>query len=145
MTGPATPHAEDSMEGPVGPGRARLPDERRSRTTKLKVGGFGLYVTAGEYPDGRLGEIFVKGAGKEGSTTQGLLDAFATCFSIALQYGAEFPMLVRKFHHMKFEPQGFTDHPGLGECRSLIDALMKWLVLHYGDEELRREVGTRQE
>lgn len=145
MSEPATPHAEDAIEGWVGPGRRRMPTERSGRTRKVKIyadtgGSFEFYLTANSQPDGTLGEIFVKGAGKEGSTTQGLLDGFATAFSIALQFGAEFPMMARKFHAMRFEPHGRTDEPNARTVTSMIDAIMLVLVEWYGDEALRAEI-----
>jgi ribonucleoside-diphosphate reductase alpha chain len=66
--------------------RRRLPDERRSITHKFTVGGQEGYLTVGLYDDGVPGEIFIA-MSKEGSTVSGLMDAFATCVSLALQYG----------------------------------------------------------
>lgn len=122
--------------------RERLPGEREGLTVKLQVGGHELYVTANHYPDGRLGELFIKGAGKEGSTLQGMIDQFALLFSIAVQSGADFGLLARKLHRQKFEPYGEVDHPGVGRADSLVDAVVKWLALHFGDEDLRKELGV---
>jgi ribonucleoside-diphosphate reductase alpha chain len=43
-------------------------------------------ITVGLYPDGQPGELFIRMA-KEGSTVSGLMDAFATAVSLALQFG----------------------------------------------------------
>lgn len=133
-------HAEDSMEGEVGDSRRKLPEERWSITHKAEFGGFEMYITAGMFPDGTLGEVFIRGAGKEGSTVQGLLDAWATMFSIGIQYGAEFPMLARKFAHMRFEPMGVTGNPKIPKASSLIDYVVRWLAVHFGDEDLRKDL-----
>ena len=58
------------------------------------MGGHDGYLHPGFHADGTLGEIFVRMA-KEGSTVSGLLDAWATAFSIALQYGAPLEKLVK--------------------------------------------------
>ena len=64
--------------------RRHLPDERRSITHKFSVGGQEGYLTVGLYEDGIPGELFIIMA-KEGSTVSGLMDAFATAVSLALQ------------------------------------------------------------
>src|SRR3984893_16523387 len=66
--------------------RKRLPDERQSITHKFDIQGHEGYITGGLYDDGQPGEIFLTMA-KEGSTISGLMDAFATQTSLALQYG----------------------------------------------------------
>lgn len=137
---PTTPHAEDSMEGPVGHERRRMPVDRIGITSKAVVGDFRFYLTAGEFEDGTLGEVFVKGAGKEGSTTQGLIDAWATSFSINLQHGAKLGTLARKFAHMRFDPAGPTNDPDIPYAHSLIDYVVRWLALRYGDEQLKADL-----
>ena len=66
--------------------RHRLPEERASITHKFSIAGHEGYITVGLYPTGQPGEIFIKMA-KEGSTVSGLMDAFATSISLALQHG----------------------------------------------------------
>ncbi|MYB27920.1 MAG: vitamin B12-dependent ribonucleotide reductase, partial [Acidimicrobiaceae bacterium] len=55
------------------PVRRRLPKSRRSRTFEFRVADCKGFVTVGEYPDGRPGEIFVK-VSKQGSTLAGIMD-----------------------------------------------------------------------
>ena len=55
------------------------------------------------FEDGAPGEIFLVMA-KEGSTISGLMDAFATSISLALQYRVPLKALIPKFSHMRFEP-----------------------------------------
>src|SRR5204863_289709 len=90
--------------------RRKLPDERRAITHKFDIQGHEGYITVGIYEDGRPGEIFLV-MSKEGSTISGLMDAFATSISLALQYGVPLEVLVKKFAHTRFEPSGFTKNP----------------------------------
>lgn len=115
--------------------RERLPKDRAGLTAKLHVGGHDLYVTANTYPDGRLAELFIKGAGKEGSTLQGVMDDLAKILSIALQSGADLGTLARKLQASKYEPYGevtFSDGHVLGVADSMMGAVMIWLERHWG-------------
>ena len=104
-------------------GRSRMPTTRASVTHKIDIAGHEGYVTAGMYPDGRLGELFVVMA-KQGSTVSGLLDAWATATSIALQYGVPYDVLKEKFARTRFEPAGFSQ---LGMVTSVLDYIFAWL------------------
>src|SRR5262245_21275958 len=84
------------------PVRRRLPDERPAITHKFSIAGHEGYITVGMYEDGSPREIFLVMA-KEGSTISGLMDAFATSISLALQYGVPLRALIDKFSHMRFE------------------------------------------
>jgi len=100
------------LEGaPPEPSRKKMPRERESITTKFFIGNHEGYITAGKYPDGAVGEIFLTGIGKEGSTIKGLMNAFATAISIGLQYGCRSEDFVDKFSYMRFEPEGITRNP----------------------------------
>src|SRR6185295_17117273 len=94
------------------PRRERLEDTRQSITHKFSVSGHEGYITVGLFPDGRPGELFITMA-KEGSTIGGLMDAFGTAVSMSLQYGVPLEDYVRKFSHMRFEPQGYTKNPDI--------------------------------
>jgi ribonucleoside-diphosphate reductase alpha chain len=117
-----------------------MPDERESLTHHARINGFGFYITAGMYEDGSVGEVFIRGAGKEGSTVQGLLDGFAAMWSIARQHGADFDSVARKFAGKRFEPCGHTENPEIPTTTSLIDYVVRWLALHYGSDELNDEI-----
>ncbi|MCI0333006.1 MAG: vitamin B12-dependent ribonucleotide reductase, partial [Planctomycetes bacterium] len=108
------------------PRRERLPDTRQSVTHKFSVSGHEGYITVGLYPDGRPGELFITMA-KEGSTIGGLMDAFGTAVSMSLQYGVPLEDYVRKFSHMRFEPQGYTKNPDIRIAKSLIDYIFRWM------------------
>jgi ribonucleoside-diphosphate reductase alpha chain len=112
------------------PRRERLPDTRQSVTHKFSISGHEGYITVGLYPDGRPGELFITMA-KEGSTVGGLMDAFGTSVSMSLQYGVPLEAYVRKFSHMRFEPQGHTKNPDIRVAKSLIDYIFRWLGITF--------------
>jgi ribonucleoside-diphosphate reductase alpha chain len=108
------------------PMRRRLSDERRAVTHKFSIGGHEGYITVGLYEDGTAGEIFIT-MSKEGSTISGLMDAFATSVSMALQYGVPLRVLSEKFSHMRFEPSGFTGNKEIPIAKSILDYIFRWL------------------
>ncbi len=113
------------------PIRKRLPDERPSVTHKFSVAGHEGYLHIGLYPDaGMPGEIFITMA-KQGSTMAGLLDAFATAISIALQYGVPLEDLCNKFSHTRFEPSGFTNNKQIPIAKSIMDYIFRYLALKF--------------
>jgi ribonucleoside-diphosphate reductase alpha chain len=112
------------------PRRERLEDTRQSITHKFSVSGHEGYITVGLFPDGRPGELFLTMA-KEGSTIGGLMDAFGTSVSMSLQYGVPLEDYVRKFSHMRFEPQGYTKNPDIRIAKSLIDYIFRWLGITF--------------
>jgi ribonucleoside-diphosphate reductase alpha chain len=125
---------------PVEPRRAvrrKLLDERRAITHKFDIQGHEGYITVGIYEDGTPGEIFLV-MSKEGSTISGLMDAFATSISLALQYGVPLEVLVKKFAHTRFEPSGFTKNPEIPIAKSITDYIFRWLASKFLD-------GTQQE
>lgn len=112
------------------PQRIRLPQTRYSITHKFDVGGHEGYLTVGLYQDGQPGELFITMA-KEGSTVGGLMDAFGTCISMALQYGVPLQTLVEKFSHSRFEPAGMTSNREIPFAKSLIDYIARWLGITF--------------
>lgn len=130
-------HAMHSIgEYPPPPRRLRFPlnDERAGGTHKIEIGAGDRklegYVTTGTYSDGTLGEIFIL-AEKHGALVSGLMDGFATVFSIALQSGVPLERLTDKLMYTRFEPAGVTRNPDIGMARSILDYLMQWLDQKY--------------
>ncbi len=123
------------------PRRNRMPRERESITHKFSIGGHEGYITAGKYEDGTVGEIFLTDIGKEGSTLRGMMNAFATSISIALQYGVPLETLVRKFSYMRFEPEGMTTNPEIPFAKSMPDYIMRWLASRFLDAETQEDLG----
>ena len=122
------------------PLRKRLPAERNALTHRFEVGGHEGYITVGLYDDGQPGEIFLKMA-KEGSTVSGLMDAFATAVSLALQYGVPLQALVDKLSHTRFDPQGFTKNPEVPIAKSLMDYIFRWMASRFMPQEDRDRLG----
>jgi ribonucleoside-diphosphate reductase alpha chain len=140
-----TKTADEAVEAaavePGRPVRRRMPNERQSLTHKFSVGGHEGYITAGEYDDGTVGEIFLTDIGKEGSTIKGLMNSFATAISIGLQYGVPIDVFARKFAYVRFEPEGITRNPEIPFAKSMPDYIMRWLASRYGDADLHEELG----
>jgi ribonucleoside-diphosphate reductase alpha chain len=128
----------EAVEGK--PYRRRLPDERQALTHKFEIQGHEGYITVGMYPDGRPGEVFITMA-KEGSTISGLMDALATQTSVALQYGVPLEVMINKFSHMRFEPNGFTKNPEIPVAKSIIDYIFRWLASRFLDADSQDAVG----
>ena len=128
--------------GMARPSRKRLPKSRPSSTTSFTVGGAEGYMTAGSYPDGGLGEVFLK-LGKQGSTLAGVMDAFSIAVSIGLQYGVPLETYVQKFTNVSFEPAGLTDDPDVRMAKSLMDYIFRRLALDYLPFETRSYLGIQ--
>jgi ribonucleoside-diphosphate reductase alpha chain len=124
------------------PARRKLPDERHAITHKFQIAGHEGYITVGMYEDGTPGEIFLVMA-KEGSTISGLMDAFATSISMALQYGVPLEALVEKFSHVRFEPSGFTKNAEIPYAKSITDYIFRWLASKFLSAEEQEAVGVQ--
>jgi ribonucleoside-diphosphate reductase alpha chain len=122
--------AEEAIGTAPKPVRTRLADERQSITHKFTIGGLDGYITVGMYEDHTPGEIFITMA-KQGSVISGLMDSFATSISIALQYGVPLKVLVDKFSHVRFEPNGYSTNPQIGYAKSIVDYVFRWLELKF--------------
>ena len=94
------------------------------------------------YEDGKPGEIFLVMA-KEGSTISGLMDAFATSISMALQYGVPLEALVEKFSHVRFEPSGFTKNSEIPYAKCITDYIFRWLASKFLSAEHQEAVGVQ--
>jgi ribonucleoside-diphosphate reductase alpha chain len=123
------------------PTRKRLPKKRRSQTVSFSVAGAEGYMTAGEYEDGQLGEVFIK-MSKQGSTLAGVMDAFSVSISIGLQYGVPLEAFVSKYINMRFDPAGMTDDADIRIAQSVMDYLFRRLALDYLPYETRAELGV---
>ena len=122
------------------PQRKRLPKSRPSRTTSFRIADAEGYITAGEYPDDGIGEIFLK-VSKQGSTLSGVMDALAIAVSIGLQYGVPLEAYVSKFMNSRFEPSGMTDDQDVRFATSIVDYIARRLAIDYLDEDTRARLG----
>src|ERR1700742_3632691 len=93
------------------------------------------------YEGGTVGEVFPADIGKEGSTLRGMMNAFATSVSIALQYGVPLETLVEKFSYMRFDPEGITTNPEIPFAKSMPDYIMRWLASRFLDADTQEDLG----
>ena len=139
-TGKSSATGADKAVADGRPVRKRLPKKRPSETVSFTVGGAEGYLTAGSYPDGGLGELFIK-MSKQGSTLAGVMDAFSIAISIALQYGVPLETYVSKFVNMRFEPAGMTDDPDVRMATSVVDYLFRRMALDHLPKDKREQLG----
>lgn len=127
--------------------RRPLPGDRVGKTMAFKIlehVSEGLerevkgYIQTGEYPDGQLGEVFIK-VGKPGNSYASY-DDWATTLSIAIQYGVPLEVLLSKVTFRQYEPSGrVVGVPGILKCTSPIDLTARWLLARYGSKENNHE------
>jgi len=108
-----------------------LPARRTGWTQEARIGGHKVFLRAGEYEDGTLGEIFIDLA-KEGATLRGVLASFAIAVSKGLQYGVPLDEFVDTFTFQTFEPRGMVEgHPNIKMANSIIDYVFRALGVEY--------------
>ena len=113
--------------------REKLPARRKGYTQKATVGGHKVYLRTGEYPDGRLGEIFVD-MHKEGAAFRSLMNSFAIAISIGLQYGVPLDEYVDAFTFTRFEPAGpVQGNDAIKNATSILDYVFRELAVSYLD------------
>jgi len=117
--------------------RRRLPQRRKGYTQKAIVGGHKVYLRAGEYSDGTLGEIFLD-MHKEGAAFRSLMNCFAISISLGLQYGVPLEEYVDAFVFSRFEPSGpVVGNERIKMATSIIDYIFRELAITYlGRDEL---------
>ncbi len=119
--------------------RKKLPETRSSKTHKFDLAGHEGYITVGMYDDGEPAEIFIRMA-KQGSTLNGLLEAWAIAVSIGLQYGVPLETFVDKYQDMKFEPSGFTSNEDIRMAKSIPDYIFRWVNHLLGKDKPEEEI-----
>ncbi|BBB99666.1 adenosylcobalamin-dependent ribonucleoside-diphosphate reductase [Bradyrhizobium elkanii] len=111
--------------------REKLPSKRGGYTQKAIVGGHKVYLRTGEYPDGRLGEIFID-MHKEGASFRSMMNAFAIAVSLGLQYGVPLDEFVDAFTFFRFEPSGFVqEHDRIRQVTSIVDFVFRDIAINY--------------
>jgi len=116
--------------------RRPLPNRKRSENIKAKVGGHSVRLITGEYPDGKLGEIFLL-TSKEGAAWRAMLSQFAIAVSIGLQHGVPIDAFVKSFIFSKFEPSGMIEG-GSGRVKmssSIVDWVFRELAIEYAGRD----------
>ncbi len=113
--------------------REKMPGRRTGYTQKATVGGHKVYLRTGEYPDGRLGEIFVD-MHKEGAAFRSLMNNFAIAISLGLQYGVPLDEYVDAFTFTRFEPAGpVQGNDAIKNATSILDYVFRELAVSYLD------------
>jgi hypothetical protein len=126
---PARP--EIASAAPAKTQRQILPARRTGYTQKAAVGGHKLFLSTGEYANGRLGEIFIA-LHKEGSAFRGLMDAFAIAVSLGLQHGVALEDFVEAFTFTRFGPAGAVEgDPAVLQATSMLDYVFRNLAVNY--------------
>lgn len=116
--------------------REYLPPRRRCVTQKVKIPDANgvlqsFYLSTGEYPDGRLGEIWIE-AHKEGTFARGVLGALARMVSLALQHQVPVAEIVHTLRWMNFPPRGaVTGSEACARCESVVDWIAQELEVAY--------------
>jgi hypothetical protein len=111
--------------------REALPARRSGYTQKASVGGHKIFLSTGEYANGRLGEIFIA-LHKEGSAFRGLMDAFAIAVSLGLQHGVNLEDYVEAFTFTRFGPAGAVEgDPAVLAATSMVDYVFRNLAVNY--------------
>ncbi len=111
--------------------REKLPGRRKGYTQKAVVGGHKVYLTTGEYEDGRLGEIFID-MHKEGAAFRSLMNNFAIAISLGLQYGVPLEEYVDAFTFTRFEPNGLVQgNDTIKNATSVLDYIFRELAVSY--------------
>ncbi|MCH9806384.1 MAG: vitamin B12-dependent ribonucleotide reductase [Alphaproteobacteria bacterium] len=122
---------EKIIERMVPQGREKLPGRRKGYTQKAVVGGHKVYLSTGEYEDGRLGEIFID-MHKEGAAFRSLMNNFAIAISLGLQYGVPLDEYVEAFTFTRFEPAGMVQgNETIRNATSVLDYLFRELAVSY--------------
>ncbi len=113
--------------------REKLPQRRKGYTQKAIVGGHKVYLRTGEYPDGKLGEIFID-MHKEGAGFRAMMNNFAISISVGLQYGVPLEEFVDAFTFTKFEPAGMVQgNETIKNATSILDYIFRELAVSYLD------------
>lgn len=119
---------------PEGPGwghRISLPPRRGGFTQEALIGGHKLYLRTGEYPDGRLGEIFID-MHKEGASFRSVLNGLAIAVSMGLQRGVPLEDYVEQFTFTRYEPQGQVEgDDNVKLATSVVDYVFRVLGIAY--------------
>ncbi len=121
------------LDSPV-TGPSKLPPRRGGFNQVLKMSdGMKVYLRTGEYPDGRLGEIFID-TQKFGTFTRSMLNCFAMSISAGLQHGVPLKVFVDLFKDTMFEPKGSVyGSDVISEATSILDAIFRELEHAYPD------------
>jgi ribonucleoside-diphosphate reductase alpha chain len=110
--------------------RRQLPRRRSGDTVTVTIGAERFCLTANQRDDGSLGEVLLHW-GKHGSSTAGLVSAYATGLSLGLQHRVPLADLLRPGLGLYFVPNGHTDDPEIPRVRSAADYIARRLAIDW--------------
>jgi len=111
--------------------REHLKHLRKSAIEKVKVGGVSLFLTAGEYEDGRFGELFIESLERTSEVNR-LLNENAIQFSEKIQYGVPLIEALEIFQKAgSSQIAGATDHPFIKTAKGPEGFIYDWVRAHY--------------
>lgn len=130
--------------------REKLPDRRhvwrqKATITNTEDGtNHTFYIDFGEYPDGRLAEVFVT-SHRFGTFTRGVLDTLGRSMSVALQTGTAPQDLAATMVGQSFPPCGtvVADGSSIKECTSIADYIGREIAATYGEDGKLRTPATQ--
>lgn len=114
--------------------KRKLPMDLNGGRHRVKIGEINLYIHYGEI-NRKLVEIFLTVSPGQGSTIDGMVDAFAKTFSRALSQGVPLKELCNLHRGSRFEPCGFTGNPDIPKCTSITDYIVQFLEKKYTTQQ----------
>jgi hypothetical protein len=117
--------------------REALPARRSGYTQKASVGGHKLFLRTGEYPDGRLGEVFIA-LPKESAAVRGFADSFVIALNVGLQHDVPLAAYLDALADSHFGAAGAVEgDPAVRVASSPVDYVCKHLGANYlGRQEI---------
>lgn len=110
--------------------RQQLPTRRSGHTTAVTIGLERFSVTANQRDDGSLCEVFIH-SGKHGTSSAGLMAAYAAALSTGLLHRVPLADLIRPGLGQYFLPNGHTDDPDIPRVRSVADYVGRRLAIDW--------------
>ena len=110
--------------------RRQMSRRRSGHTTAVTIGPEHFYLTANQRDDGSLGEVFIHW-GKHGTSTAGLVSAYAVALSTGLRQHVPLSDLIRPGLGQFFVPNGHTDDPEIPRVRSAVDYIARRLAIDW--------------
>ena len=111
--------------------REALPARRSGYTQKASIGGHRVFLRTGEYPDGRLGEVFIS-LPKENAAVRGFADSFAIALNVGLQHDVPLAAYLDALADSHFGAAGAVEgDPAVRVASSPVDYVCKHLGANY--------------
>ncbi len=120
-----------SIENLVRGQREHVPRFRYAIREKVKIADIPIFISTGEYADGRLGELFIDSF-ERGSEVNRLLNELAIQFSEKIQYGVPLEEALELFNKAgSSQISGVTNHEFIKTARGIEGFVYDWLRAHY--------------